>query len=192
MTLGLEFFLQVWIPAEAVSLLSLWLGFRLADRPLLLRIGKVAHDRKLRSLERTWPLTLLPKAIERKNVALTSAILSALIVTKSIAALLFGAIMIFWLPFAAGVVPSIITFHDPGNARLRSRMAGVSVLQITSHTLAAALGFVWTIRWLPLGAPIEPAVMNGPFLAVVVCGLSVVLAVAAGRLEALAVHRFGL
>jgi hypothetical protein len=57
--------------------------------------------------------------------------------------------MVFWLPFATLLLmPGIVDEHEQrqgGGAR--RALAGVTVAQVSSHAIAAALGYVLTRWW---------------------------------------------
>ncbi len=177
-------FLKVWGLSQIVSLLALWAGSRLTGHRHFLRLGQLAHTQKLRALERMWPLTGIRPALERQDKLTCTIILTSLIVLKSFASLAFGVVMVFWLPLASLMVPSIVAVHDPNDPSLGRWVRQVATLQVTSHALAAALGFAVVAVGPWVGKPLSAAIGSNPVLLGVVCAVSLGFAVAAGRAEA--------
>lgn len=184
--------LVAFVLSEAASLGGLWLGQRLIDRPTLRRIGARSHAQKLRSLDRTWPLTRLRPALKRGDVATVVTIITALVALKSLGSLLFGLITVFWLPLASLIVPSIVAAEDPDDPALRSWVAAVARLQVTSHVAAAALGFAVSVAGPLAGRTITSVLVDNAPLAIAALALSAGFAVAAGRREALGLAKRGI
>ena len=141
----LRTFAVAWLATQAGSLLSLQVGARFVDNRHLLRLGALAHRQKLAALDRLWPLTRVRPAVERGQVGTCTVILSSLIAGKSAASLVFGIVMVFWLPIVSAMVPSIVAVHDPDDPSLGPWVRRVAALQVTSHALAAALGFALVV-----------------------------------------------
>jgi len=188
----IRLFVVAWILAQAVSMLMLRLGSRWTDRPLLRRLGEVSHRQKLQALDRVWPLTRLRGAIERRDTRSCTLILASLIALKSLGCFLLGLLMVFWLPIASLLVPAIVTAHDANDESLRRWAHRVATLQVTSHTIAAAMGFaVLTLEAFKTGAVIDALAAHLPLVAV--AGLaSLGFAIAAGRFEATGVIERGI
>ena len=181
-----------WLLTQISSVVMLLAGVRYSNHRYLLNIAKIAHQKKMESLERFWPLTKIRPAVARKDTVACSIILSSLIVFKSAASLVFGILMVFWLPLASFIVPSIIAIHDPDDTSLLPWIKKVSLLQVTSHSLAAALGFV-LIKAGPLSdEPLKIIILANLELVILVCLASLGFAVAAGRTEALGVIKRGI
>ncbi len=170
--------------SEAASLGALRLGQRLLDHPRLRRLGELSHARKRRALERTWPLTRIPPAVRRGDGATVGTIITALVLLKSVGSLVFGIVMVAWLPVASLIVPTIIAAEDPDDPKLRAWVEAVARLQVTSHVVAAALGFAITLAGPLTGRAASDVVRQhlGPTLAAL--ALSAGFALAAGRREA--------
>ncbi len=123
-----------------VSVLMLVLGGHFLNNHLLLKVGKKAHAKKMASLDKIWPLTKIQSLINDGNKLGCHVILSFLIFIKSFLCFFFGMIVIFCLPIACFVVPSIIHIHNPDDPKLQAWIFKVSLLQVTSHTFAASIG----------------------------------------------------
>jgi hypothetical protein len=188
----LVIFSLCWLLTQISSVLMLLVGVRYSNHSYLLKIAKIAHRKKLESLDRIWPLTKIRPAVARKDTIACSIIFSSLIIFKSVASLVFGILMVFWLPMASLVVPSIIAIHDPDDVSLLPWIKKVSFLQVTSHSLAAALGFVLIIAGPLSDEPLKMIILANLKLVVLVCIASLGFAVAAGRIEALGVIQRGI
>ena len=180
----LGLFIKAWALTQAASMLMLWLGSQYASHRYLLRLGRIAHRKKLLALDRVWPLTQIRPLVARGDAARCAVILSSLIVLKSVASLAFGVIVVFWLPFASLIVPAIIAMHDPNDPSLLPWVRRVAVLQITSHAMAAALGFALVAAGPLAGESLATAIGSNVSLLVLVCVSSLGFAVAAGSAEA--------
>jgi hypothetical protein len=177
--------------SEAASLGGLMLGGRMLDRPLLRRLGAQSHAKKMRALDAVWPMTRIRPALQRGDAATVVAIITALVLLKSLASLVFGLLMVVWLPVASLIVPTIIAAEDPDDVDLRGWVQGVARLQVTSHVAAAALGFAATAAGPLAGRSVTAIIGENAGLTVVALALSVGFAIAAGRREALGVVRRG-
>ena len=185
-------FVVSWLCTQVGSLLMLQVGSRYARHPYLMKFGAIAHRNKMRALERVWPLTRLRRAAAQGDLVTSTVILSSAIVVKSAASLAFGVVMVFWLPFACLVVPSTIAVHDPNDPSLVTWVRRVASLQVTSHALAAALGFALVVIGPLAGESLTDAAGSNPILLAVVCAASLGFAVAAGRAEAVGLVERGI
>jgi hypothetical protein len=186
-----------WLLAATVlslgaSLLMLHIGSRLLNHRYLVRLGKIAHQRKLRALERIWPLTRVRPALREGNIGLVTIILSTLILLKSVASLVLGCVMVFWLPFASLIVPAIVYEHDPDDPSLLAWIRKVAALQLTSHVLAAAVGFAAIVAGPLAGVPLAATLESNMVPFTVLCAVSLTFAVAAGKAEATGLARRGI
>ena len=185
-------FVVSWLGTQVGSLLMLEVGSRYARHPYLMKLGALAHRKKMRALERVWPLTRLRRAAEEGDRVTSTVILSSAIVVKSVASLALGVVMVFWLPLASLVVPSIITVHDPNDPSLIKWVKRVASLQVTSHALAAALGFALVVSGPLAGASLIDAAESNPILLALVSATSLGFAIAAGRAEAAGIVQRGI
>jgi hypothetical protein len=174
------------------SLLMLHIGSRLLGQRYLVRLGKTAHQRKLRALDRIWPLTRVRPALADGNTTLVTAVLSTLILVKSAASLVFGIVMVFWLPLASLIVPAIVYEHDPDNPGLAAWVRRVAALQVTSHVLAAAVGFAAILTGPLAGVTLYATIESNLVSFAVPCALSFAFALAAGGAEATGLARHGI
>ena len=175
---------SAWILTQFLSMAMLELGTRWAGHPRLVRFGRFAHQRKLQALETVWPLTRLRAAAERGAAAPCTVILSSLIVAKSLGCFVFGIVVVFWLPVASLVVPTVVAIHDPDDPTLVSWVRRVAALQVTSHAIAGALGFGLAIVGPLDGVSVSTTLSEHAPLAATGLAASFAFAVAAGRLEA--------
>ena len=185
-------FLVPWLSAQFLCLLGLWIGSKLANHRWMMILGRVAHDRKMTALERFWPLTQIRPAVEKGDQRKCATILSMLIVAKSLLCFLLGIVVIFWLPLACLIVPSIIAVHDPDDRQLKSWIMRVSILQVTSHTLAAALGFAIVVEAMYTPEPLLRVIESQAVWIIVVITVSLGFALAAGRTEASGLMKRGI
>ena len=176
-------FIKAWVLSQAASMLMLWLGSRYASHRYLMHLGRIAHRKKLRALDRVWPLTKIRPLVASRDAAGCTAILSSMIALKSAASLAFGVIVVFWLPFASLIVPSIITVHDPNDPSLLPWVRKVAALQLTSHAVAAALGFAVVAAGPLAGKSLATTIGSNVILLVLVGVFSLGFAVAAGGAE---------
>lgn len=173
-----------WVLTQALSLLMLDIGSRFAGQRHLVELGRIAHRQKMRALERTWPLTRLRRAIQRRDQRSCTIILSSLIALKSLGCLVLGIVMVFWLPIASLFVPAIVAVHDPDDPSLAVWVRRVAALQVTSHALAAAVGFTVIVVG-PIGrTPLPSVIATNAALFASVLMIALALAVVAGRVEA--------
>ena len=185
-------FSTIWLLTQAASVLMLFIGSRYSNHHYLLKIGEIAHRKKVDALERVWPLTKIRSAVERHDALTCIVVLSSLIIVKSAASFVFGIIMVFWLPLASLIVPSIVAVHDPNDAGLLPWIKKVSLLQVTSHSLAAALGFVIFVGGLRSADPLPTIIWANLVLVTLVCIGSLGFAIAAGRAETAGVLQRGI
>jgi len=192
MTDVLETFCLAWILTQVGSFVMLEVGTRFADHRCLRWVGQRAHQQKMAALDRVWPLTRIRAAAARGDTRTCVTILGSLIAVKSAASLLFGLIMVFWLPLVSVMVPSIVAVHDPDDPSLLPWIRRVAALQVTSHALAAALGFALTLAG-PLGdQPLSTLLQENIPLILIGSLASLAFAVAAGVFEARGVVQRGL
>lgn len=177
-------FVVSWLCTQVGSLLMLQVGSRYARHPQLMKLGAIAHRKKMRALDSIWPLTRLRRAAAQGDLVTSTVILSSAIIVKSAASLVFGIAMVFWLPFACLVVPSTIAVHDPNDPSLVAWVKRVASLQVTSHALAAGLGLALVVIGPLAGASLTDAAASSPILVALVCAASLGFALAAGRAEA--------
>lgn len=176
---------------ETFSLGGLALGARWINHSALRRLGALAHAKKMRSLESVWPLTRIRPAVARGDVAGVMTIITALVALKSAACLIFGIVAVFWLPVASVIVPAIAAAEDPDDPELALWVQGVARLQVTSHVVAAALGFAVMVAGPLAGLPLGAVLGDHPLSTLAALALSAGFAVAAGRREAMGVVRRG-
>lgn len=181
-----------WLSCQLASLLMIRIGVHYASHRYLVRLGAIAHRQKMQALDHIWPLTKLRAAAGNGQVGRCTLILAALIILKSLACLVFGIAMIFWLPVASLLVPAIVARHDPDDPGLMAWVRRVAMLQVSSHTLAAALGA--TVAWQVLHSDATAAlvIVEHATLFALVAAASLGFAIAAGRIEALGVMQRGL
>ncbi len=177
-------FAGAFVLSELASLRGLWLGRRMIQQPWLRQFGAKSHASKMRALATKWPLTRIRPAIARGDVGTVTVIVTSLVVLKSFGSMIFGLLTVFWLPIASLTVPSVIAAEDPNDAELLAWAQGVARLQVTSHVIAAALGFAVTVAGPIAGIHVFQVLQDNPALSVVAMVLSLVFAVAAGRREA--------
>lgn len=192
MSQPIRLFVIAWLVSQGASLVLLAVGTRLTGQPLFLRIGQMSHDRKMQAMDRMWPLTKVRPAVESRNLGMLTTILAAAIAVKSLASLVFGVIMVFWLPLASLLVPSIVAVHDPDDPSLVPWVRKVAALQVTSHAVAAAAGFVVVVLGPLASESLAAAFSRSAGLVAVACVISLVFAVAAGRAEALGLMERGI
>ena len=188
----LTHFLIVFLLAQVSSLLLLWIGSQIASHRWLMSLGKIAHRQKIRALDRYWPLTLIRPAVARGDQKICAVVLTLFIVVKSAACFVTGIVSVFWLPFASLIVPSIIAVHDPNNPKLESRIHKVAMLQITSHVLAAAIGFAVVAEVILANESAGGVLRSNVSLVAVVLLLSSGFAIAAGKSEASGLMEHGI
>lgn len=184
-------FAIAWLLTQIASLLMLEAGTRFAGNRLLMRLGEISHRQKMSALERIRPLTRIPDAVARGDTLTCTVILASLIALKSAASLVFGIVMVFWLPLASVLVPSIVAVHDPDDPSLGPWVRRVAALQVTSHALAAALGFALVLAGPLADRSIAEAIDSNVGLLVVASLASLGFAFAAGRAEASGVVKRG-
>jgi hypothetical protein len=185
-------FLVAWIAAQVGSILMLWIGSRIASHRYLIWMGQIAHQRKMVALDKYWPLTKIRPAVTRGDQTTCTVILSLLIAAKSLMCLCFGIVVLFWLPLASLIVPSIVTVHDPNDKHLMSWIRWVAILQVTSHTLAAALGFAVVVEATSSSKSIIDVLRSNALLASILVLLSLGFALAAGKSEASGLMKRGI
>ena len=183
--------LLVWGTTQTACMLMLWIGSQLKENRLFLWIGEVAHRRKMAALDRYWPLTLIRPAVKKGDLMTCMFVLSLLILLKSIFCLLLGLIVVFWLPFASLLIPSIVGAHKPGDKRLLRDVSWVALLQVTSHSTAAAIGFVLSVAYWKSHAIFDNQAMQTVTLSLGIA-TSIGFAIAAGFYESKMLQNHGL
>lgn len=189
---ALSLFGLVWLLTQVASLIMLGVGVRFAGHRYLVTLGSTAQRQKLQAMERLWPLTRLRAAAARGQLGVCTLILAALIVLKSVACLLLGVVMVFWLPVASLVVPAIVAVHDPDDPTLMAWVRRVATLQVTSHALAASLGATLTMLGPLSGTPVSEVIIDHAALFALVSIAAVGFALAAGQMEASGVIERGI
>jgi len=188
----LRIFGTAWVLTQLASMVMLYIGSRFAGHPLLLRVGRLSHRQKLQALDSVWPLTRVRPAMERGDRLTCTVILASLIALKSVGCLALGIIVVFWLPLASLFVPAIVAVHDPDDTTLIPWIRHVATLQVTSHALAAAVGFALVRVGPANGTPLRVVVESNTVLVCAVMVISLALAVAAGRAEASGIMERGI
>ncbi len=183
----LKQFLFIFATTEVASILFLYMGTALLDNPMLIKLGEKAHVKKIKALDKMWPLTKIRPALAENNPRAVTAILSALIILKSIMSFFFGILMVVWLPLSSLIVPSIIHLHDPNDPSLQQWVRRVSFFQITSHAVAAALGATFFLEGHIDGsidfAAMVSAMNENMTLVIIVLSASLLFALFAGKVE---------
>jgi hypothetical protein len=175
--------LIVWLVCQLCALAMLQLGSNYIENKTLLRLGNLAHKQKMKALQSYWPLNRIRPAMANSNIVLCQIILTSLIALKSLMSFAFGALIVFWLPLAAFLVPSIITIHQPGNIQLIAKVKRIARWQVTSHTLAAAIGAYVFYCWWSDGVIAAKLIVELIFYSIVFMAGSFVCAWKAGKLE---------
>ncbi len=188
----LTHFLIAFLLAQLGSLLLLWIGSRIASHRWLMSVGRIAHQKKIRALDRYWPLTLIRPAVARGDQNTCAVVLTLLIVVKSAMCFVTGIVSVLWLPFASLIVPSIIAVHDPNNPGLVNKIQKVAMLQVTSHVLAAAFGFAIVVEVIFTDESVVRVLESNVLLLIVVLLLSSGFAIAAGKSEASGLMEHGI
>ncbi len=192
MSSDLRTFVVVWLFTQAASLLMLRIGSRYVGNRYLMRIGALSERQKMAALDRIWPLTRVRPAVERGDMGTCTVILSSLIVLKTAASFVFGIVMVFWLPLVSVMVPAIVAVHDPDDPTLGPWVRRVAGLQVTSHALAAALGFMVVYAGPLNGRPLVSVIEANVVLVVLVALASAWFAFAAGKVEAAGIVERGI
>ena len=187
-----RYFVFSLVGCQVLSMCALFVGARLIGRGVLDRLGRYAHRRKLQALESTWPLTRIRPAVERGDRATVATILGGLIALKSLLGLPLGILLVFWLPPASLLVPSIVAAHDSADPGLARWARHVATLQVTSHALAASVGFALAMAGPLAGEPVGSLLRTNLPWVVLSCVASMGFAVWAGRTEASGVLRHGI
>ena len=151
-----------------------FLAFVLADRflsrlPWLQAIGRKMHDQKMAMLDKP-PLRQYQKALDRGRFGTGLFIITALILFKSIGSGLLGLITVFYLPLGVGTIPALAAEHgdQPGLCRW---VAQVTAWQLTSHLLAACVGFAATWLWIRTGvSPTDYLLQSAGFTSLFLVG----------------------
>ena len=182
----------IWLLTQAASLAMMGIGVRYAAHRYLVTLGALAQRQKLQAMDRIWPLTRLRVAARQGQLAICTLILGGLIVLKSLACLLLGIVMVFWLPVASLMVPAIVAVHDPDDPTLMTWVRRVATLQLTSHALAAALGATLVLLGPLATKTLTQVIVDNDLLCGVVSVAAYGFALAAGRMEAAGVIERGI
>jgi hypothetical protein len=189
-------FLFILAATEVASILFLYMGSALLDNPILLKLGEKAHVKKIKALDKMWPLTKIRPALAENNPRAVTKILSGLIILKSIMSFFFGILMVVWLPLSSLMVPSIIHLHDPNDPSLQQWVKRVSFFQITSHAVAAALGATLFLEGYMDGsidfAVVVSAMNENMTLVIIVLFASLLFALFAGKVETDGIFKRGI
>ena len=180
------FYLEVLIVLELACFLAVWLGWRFGPGfDWSRKLAQQTYERKIQAMEKP-PLKQYKQAVDNGNLLLGASILTVLIALKILASIIMGVIMTVWLPLATLLlVPGIIDSHDKVKAaRARATFARVTIVQVSSHAVGAALGLV--ITWLAWGP--EESISNllnmHSVIILWVVVVSMLLAALAGWMEA--------
>ena len=180
------FYLEVLIVLELACFLAVWLGWRFGPGfDWSRKLAQQTYERKIQAMEKP-PLNQYKQAVDNGNLLLGASILTVLIALKSLASIIMGVIMTVWLPLATLLlVPGIIDSHDKVKAaRARATFARVTIVQVSSHAVGAALGLV--ITWLAWGPEENISNLLNMHSAIIiwVVVVSMLLAALAGWMEA--------
>ncbi|MGJ8663870.1 MAG: hypothetical protein ACSHWU_09475 [Marinicella sp.] len=173
----------LWMICQLSALAMLQLGSKYIENKTLLHIGNLAHKQKMKALDSYWPLSKIRSALAQNNTTLCQIILTSLIAFKSLMSFVLGALMVIWLPLAAFLVPSIITVHQPGNLALLQKVNRIARWQVSSHTLAAAVGAYFSYYWWINESFMELFIPDLFILSSIFLTCSLVCAWQAGKLE---------
>ena len=156
------------------------------------RLGAKAHARKMRALDSAWPLTRVRPAIEHGRAATVFVIITGLILLKSAVSFAFGLLTVFTLPVTSVMVPSLAAAEDPVDAGLLSTVETIGGLQVTSHVVAAAVGFAITVAGPISGQSVGSVIRSHLLVILVMSCVSAGFAFAAGRRESVMLMRRGI
>ncbi|WP_420640447.1 amidohydrolase family protein [Candidatus Leptofilum sp.] len=179
-------FLEVLLWLELACLLAVWVGWRFGPGfAFTRRLAQQIYDRKIEAMETSAPLKAYRRAIDEGRTSAGLTILSVLIGLKSLGAFVMGLVMVFWLPFATlFLMPGIVDAHDSGEGEKSRRVfARVTLMQVTSHAVAAALGFVLTRWWWASEVSLATSVVQNWLVLCAGLVVSMLFAVWAGWLE---------
>ncbi len=144
--------------AGIASLIAYWLGASVfSGTGWLEAIGRKLHEQKIAQIARQ-PLKFYREAAAAGRFGLGFAIIATGILLKSLVSGLVGLIVIFYLPLGVMTIPALATQHGEREG-MRRWVARVTVLQTTSHLLAAAVGF--SAAWLWLRTDVNPLEIVG-------------------------------
>ena len=141
--------------AAAASFVAYGLAIRrLPTSKLLQSIGEKLHHRKMASLERP-PLSWYRDVAAAGRFAPGYLIIAAGILLKSVVCGILGMLVIFYIPLGVAAIPALAAQHG-NDPKLHRWVANVTMLQTTSHLLAACVGFAASWYWLRHdGNPLE-------------------------------------
>ncbi len=173
-----------WLICQSLAVIMLRLGFKHIHHNFLSKVGKLAHQQKMKALVKYWPLNQIIPALHRNKKGLCQLILTVLIALKSLMCFVFGPVMLLWLPLAAYAVPAIISAHRTENKKLTEWVSRISIWQVTSHSLAATAGTLLIFAWWNDNTDIIVGDMTFIMTMIVFISASIISAFVAGKLEA--------
>lgn len=172
--------------ALAGSAIASFAAFQIAGRnldrwPWLRAVGRKMYEQKMAMLEKP-PLKQYHEAVKGQKFTFGLAIITFLILLKSFGCALLGLITVFYLPLGVGTIPPLAAQHGdrPG---LRRWVASVTGWQLTSHLLAACIGFSATWLWISDDLSPLKSMAESPVLTVIFLAGSVVTGLVAAWIE---------
>ncbi len=171
---------------SAACVISYRLGVFLTPRLAgLKKLGAFAHRKKMKMLDGPRPMTAFRSATVENRLGIAIVIITALIILKSLLVAVLGIVGVFLLPVSVATMPAMLAHHECDQRELfRSWSKLIMVLQGASHVVAAAIGFapIWIILRTQnaLGDVLST---NWIIIGCAAVG-SLVLAIAAGCVEA--------
>ena len=179
-------FSSVLVACSATCALAYGLGAFLAPRiAVLKRLGAMAYRKKMKLLDGPWPMTVFRSATVENRLGIAVVIVSALITLKSMLVAVIGIVGVFLLPASVATMPALLAHHEGAQRELYRRWVNLTmVLQAASHVVAAALGF--TSIWINLRTESTLSdVLRTNWVIVGYAAVgSLILAIAAGCVEA--------
>ncbi len=183
-------FLEALVVLELICLLAVWIGWRFGPgMAWTRRLAQQIYHKKIQAMEKSPPLIMYKRAVDEGRNGVGLAILTILISLKSLGAMVMGIIMVFWLPLATLLLmPGIIDAHQPGEAaKARQKFAEVTIAQVSSHAIAAALGYALTKTWWASDTGLWALIVQNSTTVIWTLAASLLVAVLAAWLE-LRVH----
>lgn len=179
-------FSSVLVACSTACVIAYCLGAFLAPRIVVFeKLGALAYRKKMKLLDGPWPMTVFRSATVENRLGIAVVIVSALITLKSLLVAVIGIVGVFLLPASVATMPAILAHHECAQRELFRRWAILTmVLQGASHVVAAALGF--TPIWIILRTQFTLSdVLRTNWVIVGYAAVgSLVLAIAAGCVEA--------
>ena len=166
----------------AASIVAYWLGARVFHNSgWFIAIGKKLHAQKLAQMDRQ-PLKYYRDAASQGKFWRGFTIIAAAILFKSVVCGLMGVLIIFYLPLGVLVIPALARQHGERDG-MRRWVAQVTVLQASSHVLAAGVGFSATWLWWRTDiGPLEP-IAGEPAFTVALLSASLIVGLVAAWVE---------